>query len=87
MTIHLVSDRLRKIRKSEPVNGNRIAAALEIAGATQAELAEATGFTQSYISDVVRGRYQTITLENARRLASALGLSVDEAFPSTERVA
>ena len=70
-----------------PLDGkpNRLGLALAIAAITQVDLAEATGFTQPYISAVIAGRYQTITVENARRFADFFGVSIETLFPLVRR--
>ncbi len=45
-------------------------------------MARGVGLPQPYISDVARGRYQTITLRNARKLAEYFGCAIDDLFPA-----
>lgn len=54
---------------------------------TQVELAKAAGVHQTTISDIERGRNRNPSLDLTRRIADALGVTVDEIFPATERVA
>jgi len=72
-----------------PLEGkpNRLGLAVAIADVTQVDLAEATGFVQPYVSAVINGRYQTITVENARKFAEFFGVSIETLFPSVEREA
>ena len=60
---------------------NRVATAIDLAGVTQGAVAAALGFSQPYISDVARHRYQTITVENARKFAHYFGCSIEDLFP------
>lgn len=84
----LSSTQLRELRRSDPApTGNRLAKAMVIAGLTQAELADALGLAQPYISDVVRGRHSTITVENAHKFADYFGCSIKELFPPQSAVA
>jgi transcriptional regulator with XRE-family HTH domain len=46
------------------------------AGMTQAELAEAAGLTQAYISNLERGRYGNPPVKTLGRIAAALRTSV-----------
>jgi len=64
---------------------NKLRVALTLAEVTQAELAEATEEQQPYVSDVVRGRWQTITVAKARKFAEFFGCAIEDLFP--ERVA
>ena len=76
----LSTKQLRELRETG-TDGNRVGYALRLSGLTQAELADATGFPQPYISDVSRSRYQTITVDNARRFAEFFGCSIEDLFP------
>ena len=49
---------------------------------TQTTLASAIGLSQAYISDVVRQRYRTITVMNARKFARYFGCSIKDLFPA-----
>lgn len=77
--------RLRETPVSE--GGNRVALAIALAETTQLVVAAGTGLPQPYISDVSRNRYQTITVENARKFADYFGCSIEELFPAREAVA
>ncbi len=70
--------------RSEP-GSNRVAKAMALAGVTQATVAKALGLTQPYVSDVARGRYRTITVENAWKLAAYFGCRIEDLFPSPRR--
>lgn len=63
---------------------NRVAKATSLAGVTQTVLAEAVGLTQSYVSDVARGRYRTITVDNARKFARFFGCGIEDLFPAPD---
>lgn len=80
------SQRRELLRYEVGESGNRIVKARALAGLTQAELAERTGLTQPYVSDVDRGRYGTITLDNARKFAECFGCSIEDLFPAPEKV-
>ena len=62
---------------------NRVATAIDLAGVTQAAVGQALGFPQPYVSDVVRCRYHTITVENARKFARYFGCSIEDLFPGS----
>jgi transcriptional regulator with XRE-family HTH domain len=56
----------------------RLDAAMDARGVTGGELARRTGFTSQYINSLrSKGRGARLPLDTARRLAQALGLSVD----------
>lgn len=69
--------------KSLPASGpNRLAAAMELGGVTQVQLAQATGHTQPYVSSIVNGKYSALPLETARRIADAFGCAIEDLFPA-----
>ena len=68
------------VLRSEP-GSNCVARAMALTGVTQVDLAKALGLTQPYVSDVARGRYRTITVENARKFASYFGCRIEDLFP------
>ncbi len=78
--------KLRELRETV-TDGNRVAKAIELAEVTQLDVKEATGLPQPYISDVARNRYQTITVDNARKFAEYFGCAIEDLFPSREAVA
>jgi SOS-response transcriptional repressors (RecA-mediated autopeptidases) len=47
-------------------------------GLTQEALALKAGFERSYVNQLERGKYKNITIQTARKLAEALGVSADE---------
>ena len=81
----LTAEQLAALR-AEP-GTNRVAKAIALAGVTQGTVASALGFPQPYISDVARHRYQTITVENARKFAHYFGCSIEDLFPAPKRAA
>ena len=67
--------------------GTLIYQARHAAGLTQQQLAERVGTTQSVISDLESADYEGHSMPMLRRIASALGMSVQVSFvksPSTE---
>lgn len=84
----LTSQQLADLKAAPiPESGNRVGLALQLAGLTQLEAAAITGESQPYISDVARGRYQTITLAKAYKFATLFGCAIEDLFPSKEAVA
>lgn len=81
----LTAEQLAVLR-AEP-GTNRVAKAIALAGVTQGTVAAALGVPQPYISDVARCRYQTITVENARKFANYFGCSIEDLFPGSEHAA
>ena len=57
--------------------GDRIKQRREELGWSQRELAQQAGVPQPTISDLERGRQKDVTTTYARRLARALGVSID----------
>lgn len=86
MAAPLNGRKLRELRES-PTEGNRIARAIELADVTQLDVEQGTGLPQPYISDVKRNRYQTITVDNARKFAEYFGCAIEDLFPKSEAVA
>lgn len=79
----LTTEQLEELRcSSTQATGNRLAKAMELSQLKQADLAAAIGVTQPYISDVVRGRHSTITVENAHKFAAFFGCAIEDLFPS-----
>lgn len=66
---------------------NKIALAMKLTGVTQVQIAEGTGFPQSYISRLRNGRYSRLPGETMRRLAQYFGVHIEDLFPSREAVA
>lgn len=83
----LSTKQLKELRETVTEDGNRVARALELAGVTQLEVEASTGLPQPYVSDVARNRYKTITVDNAHKLASFFGCSIEDLFPAKEAVA
>ena len=54
---------------------------MALTGVTQVTVAKALGLTQPYVSDVARGRYRTITVENAWKFAAYFGCRIEDLFP------
>lgn len=47
----------------------------------QSDVAAATGFTSPQLSDIERGDYKDVPLENCRRLADFFGCAIEDLFP------
>lgn len=82
----LSTRQLRDLRETA-TDGNRVARAIELAEVRQMDVAEVTELPQPYISDIARNRYQTITVENARKFANYFGCSIEDLFPAREAIA
>lgn len=81
----LSTKQLRELRQS-PSRGNRVGKAIDLANVTQMDVADATGLPQPYISDVARNRYETITVDNAHKLAAYFGCRIEDLFPEKQAV-
>lgn len=62
--------------------GNRLAAAFDITGMAQADCVRQTRFKPQYVSDMVRGRFQNISIDNAHEFAQFFGCLIEDLFPS-----
>ena len=57
--------------------GQRLRQFRELAKMSQSELARRANIPQPVISDVESGRQKSVTLDTARRIARALGVTLD----------
>ncbi|MCY4507476.1 MAG: helix-turn-helix transcriptional regulator [Acidobacteria bacterium] len=79
----LTKRQLARLRAAAVTPGsNRLGLALSLMGVSQGRVAGAVGVPQPYVSDVVRGRYRTITVANARRFARYCGCLIEDLFPA-----
>ena len=79
----LTRKQLARLRASAVTPGsNRLGLAMSLMGVSQGTVAGAIGVPQPYVSDVVRGRYRTITVANARRFARYCGCRIEDLFPA-----
>lgn len=78
-------DQLQQLREA-PANdaGNRVQTALDLLGLTQTGAAEQMGKKQSFVSDLVRGRW-TPKLDTCHEFAEFLGCTVDDLFPAPSK--
>jgi hypothetical protein len=65
-----------------PATGNRLAIAFFLTEQSQADCVRGTRFTTPYVSDMVRGRFQNISVENAREFAAFFGCQIEDLFPA-----
>lgn len=83
----LSKKQIEQLASRQPSGRNRLSVAIEIAGVTQVQLAEKTGFTQSYISRVQNGRYADLPGETMRTFAEYFGCAIEDLFPGRAAVA
>lgn len=83
----LSREQVETLKRSRVRSRNRLAKAMELAGVTQVKVAEKTGFTQSYISRVLNGRYSDLPGETMRTFADVFGCHIEDLFPAREAVA
>lgn len=60
---------------------NRLKVAFALANVQRSEAAEATGLSAPTVSKLINGQYQTLDIENARKLADYFGCSIEDLFP------
>lgn len=78
---------LKELRAAAtPETGNRLGVAFELTERSQADCVRETKFTPQYVSDMVRGRFQNISLDNAREFAVFFGCQIEDLFPAREAV-
>jgi plasmid maintenance system antidote protein VapI len=84
----LTESQLRKLRRAPvPEPGNRVQTAIDLTESTQTATAKAIELPHTYVSDVARGRFQTITVENATKFSQYFGCRIEDLFPAKEAVA
>lgn len=66
---------------------NRLQKAMDLAGLTQVQVADRTGYTQPYISRVKNGHYSDLPGETMRTFAELFGCAIEDLFPAREAVA
>lgn len=80
--IRLTQKQLIALRRSPAdASGNKIRAALDLRGARQYELAQATELPESRISEVITGKSTRPSLHVARLIAQAFGVCIEDVFP------
>jgi transcriptional regulator with XRE-family HTH domain len=80
---HMTPIQLDELRATPvPAVGNRLAIAFELAERSQADCVRETRFTAAYVSDMVRGRFQNITLDNAYEFARFFDCQIEDLFPA-----
>lgn len=78
----LTKSQLKQLRDTAAGrSGNRIQTALDLIGESQVGLARALGMPQTYVADTVRGRWQSTTVDNARKFATFFGCTIEDLFP------
>lgn len=86
----LTPTQLRRLRQSDvPDTGNRLSVVLDLLEFTQQQLADAmtrAGYTvtQPQVSDVLRGRYPTLTVDTAYKFTRFLGCHIEDVFPAKQ---
>ncbi len=83
----LTKAQLKTLRDGDASTGNRLALAIDLSGETQTSVGLAVDLPHTYVSDVARGRYQTITVENAHKFAEHFGCAIEDLFPAKEAIA
>lgn len=66
---------------------NRLKVAFALANVQRSDAAEATGLSAPTISKLINGQYQTLDIENARKLADYFGCSIEDLFPPANQTA
>jgi transcriptional regulator with XRE-family HTH domain len=79
----LTAEQLAELRAaSVGDSGNRVQTALDLLHLTQTACAGMLDMKVSYVADVARGRWQTITVENAHKFAELFGCAIEDIFPA-----
>lgn len=80
----LNSEQLDALRREPAAGPNRVAAAKEMLGLTQVQLASAIGVTQSLVSKVERGELPKLPVETARKFSEFFGCAIEDLFPRSD---
>lgn len=79
----LSNEQLATLRTAPLGNApNKLALAFTLANVKQTEAAAETGLTDSTISKLVRGAYQSVNVDSARELAVFFGCAIEDLFPA-----
>lgn len=72
-----------------PLNGmpNKVRIARAMLQKTQTDVADGTALKFQQVSDIERGAYRDIPLENTRAIADYFGCQIEDLFPAREAVA
>lgn len=87
----LTPRQIRKLRSAPcPTTGNKVGLAIEILredgiDVTQEAVAKAAGFSQPYVSAVVVGRFDTVTIDNGYGFGDVFGVPLEDLFPSKKQ--
>jgi len=60
---------------------NKLRLVLALSETKQTDVCKALGVTKPWLSEIVNGRYETLSLVQAERLAHFFGVRVDDLFP------
>lgn len=63
---------------------NRLGVAIRLSGRTQKQIADELGMTEPHLSDIKRGKFRSVSLETAHKLAAYFGCAIEDLFPSRE---
>lgn len=85
----LTPSKRRSLRKSPAIgpSPSRLRAAIELAGVTQMQVADAVKVSQSQVSEDAAGKFAEMSLEKARAYASYFDCDIKDIFPERQAVA
>jgi len=83
----LTRKQLAALRGHKASGPNRLKKAIELAGVTQEQVADAIDSSQSHVTEIANGNYSKLPLETARSLSRFFGCSIEDLFPAREAVA
>lgn len=66
---------------------NKLRVALGMTKTRQSEVSEETRIAQPNLSGIVNGRYGTLRVDTARKIAEFFGCAIEDLFPEREAVA
>lgn len=75
---------IKELRAAKLTGKNKVLKARELAKQTQAELAEALGITQAYVSAIERNVYGDLPLETTRSFSDHFGCAIEDLFPAKQ---
>ena len=81
----LTKSHVNTLRKS-PATKERLGRAIDLAGITQHQVALGVECSDSYVSELVKGQYETVTLDMAWKLADFFQCRIEDLFPNPEEV-
>jgi transcriptional regulator with XRE-family HTH domain len=86
VSLHTLTAEQAEALRAVPIGSmpNKLKIAIALTKARQSQIAAATGIPAPNLSDIVNGKYGSITVDTARKLAEYFGCAIEDLFPQRE---